>query len=144
MKWSILFFSVFSAITLQAQIQAGVYHAKDSSKGLTHELKIDNSYFIHTIYSESPAGFVKTIGGFYNLENGVLKVELEFNSEYEEDTATSVALPLEIVENGLMLAGDNNLFFKKDSNPQPSNHQGEPPWKIHELTTTPKTITKVT
>lgn len=114
MKWSILFLSIFSIITLQAQIQSGVYHAQDSDSGLTHELKIDKSYFVYTIYSKSPAGFVKTVGGFYNIEDDVLTVNLEFNSNYEEDTITSVTWPLEVVEDGLILAGENNIFFKKD------------------------------
>ena len=114
MKWSILFLSIFSIITLKAQIQSGVYHAQDSVNGLTHELKIDKSYFVYTIYSKSPAGFVKTVGGFYNIEDDVLTVNLEFNSNYEEDTITSVTWPLEVVEDGLILAGENNIFFKKD------------------------------
>jgi hypothetical protein len=116
MKWIFLFFSVFSIVSMQAQISPGVYHAQDSINGLslTHELKIDNTYFIHTIYTESPPGFVKTVGGFYKLENDVLTVKLEFNSNYEEDTTTSVELPIEIVEDGLVLIGDNNLNFKKD------------------------------
>jgi len=114
MKWFILFFSVFSIINLQAQIPAGVYHAQDSLNGLTHELKIDNTYLIHTIYAKLPAEFVKTIGGFYSLENDVITVKLEFNSDYEEDTTTSVELPVEIVKEGLVLVGDTNLNFKKD------------------------------
>jgi len=105
MKWILLLFSVFYLVNMQAQISPGVYHAQDSVNGLnlTHELKIDNTYFIHTIYTKSPAGFVKTIGGFYKFENDVLAVKLEFNSNYEEDTATSVELPVEIVEGGLEL-----------------------------------------
>ncbi|MBT8182405.1 MAG: hypothetical protein KJO53_12540, partial [Eudoraea sp.] len=116
MKCIFLFFSVFSILSLQAQVSPGVYHAQDSLNGLsrTHELKIDNTYFIHTIYAKSPAGFVKTIGGFYSLENNVLTVKLEFNSDYEEDTTTSVELPVEIVKEGLVLVGDTNLNFKKD------------------------------
>ena len=116
MKWILLLFSVFYLVSMQAQISPGVYHAQDSVNGLnlTHELKIDNTYFIHTIYTKSPAGFVKTIGGFYKFENDVLAVKLEFNSNYEEDTTTSVELPVEIVEGGLVFVGDNNLFFKKD------------------------------
>ena len=97
MKWILLLFSVFYSVNMQAQISPGVYHAQDSVNGLnlTHELKIDNTYFIHTIYTKSPAGFVKTIGGFYKFENDVLAVKLEFNSNYEEDTTTSVEFGLE-------------------------------------------------
>jgi len=116
MKWIFLLFSVFSMANIEAQISPGVYHAQDSLNGLnlTHELKIDDTYFIHTIYTSAPAGFVKTIGGFYQLEDNVLKVELEFNSNYEGDTTKSVELPIEIDDEGLVLTGDTNLKFKKD------------------------------
>jgi hypothetical protein len=116
MKWTILFFSVFSLVNIQAQIATGVYHADENVDGLsmTHELKIDDTYFIHTIYTKSPAGFIKTLGGFYTLENGIVSVKLEFNSNYEENTITSVELPVQVVGGDLIIGGDANLTFKKD------------------------------
>ena len=60
----ILFLSFFDKIS--AQIPANVYHLeeKNSDGTLHHELKLDNDYFVHTIYRETPAEFIKTSGGY--------------------------------------------------------------------------------
>ena len=116
MKWTILLLSLLVFTNINAQISPGIYHARENldSLSLTHELKIDDNYFVHTIYSKSPAGFVKSLGGFYTLDDKVINVKLEFNSNYEEDTVTSINIPVVLVEEGLVLDGNDDLVFKKD------------------------------
>ncbi len=62
-------------------------------KTLAHELKITDTYLIHSIYEEDPANFVSTVGGFYKDEEGSLMVDLEFNSNYDQDAVSKLELP---------------------------------------------------
>ena len=78
-----------------AQIASNVYMNETSEENSTisHELKIDNGYFIYSKYKKSPPEFISTVGGFYTVENDSLKVKLEFNSNYENDGVTKIAIP---------------------------------------------------
>ncbi|MBT8311978.1 MAG: hypothetical protein HKP23_03980 [Flavobacteriaceae bacterium] len=81
--------------TASAQLQSGVYMAKETNgdRTLTHELKIDDTYLVHTVYQEGPAEFVKSLGGFYKANNGKLDIQLEFNSQYAQDSLRSLSIP---------------------------------------------------
>ena len=58
---------LFSSITtLKAQISPGVYIV--SEKNITHELKIADNYLVYSTYKESPAEFIKSVGGFYTFK----------------------------------------------------------------------------
>ncbi|NHF60506.1 hypothetical protein FK220_014215 [Flavobacteriaceae bacterium TP-CH-4] len=104
-----------------AQIAKGVYHFDQEKEGSTvhHELKISDSYFIHSVYEKSPAKFIKTLGGFYAVENNELKVDLEFNSDYEKDSITELAIPYVIFDGNLILNTNNKMIFvRAESNEQ--------------------------
>lgn len=89
---------------MNAQIAAGIYISDVDE--VRHELKITDDYFIHSVYSEAPAKFIKTVGGFYTLEDNTLNVKLEFNSNYENDGITELSIPI--------LREGDKLIFKTE------------------------------
>tara|TARA_R100001369_G_scaffold86991_1_gene122046 strand:+ start:12295 stop:13017 length:723 start_codon:yes stop_codon:yes gene_type:complete len=107
----ILFLSFFYKIT--AQIPANVYHFEEKSKDgtLHHELKLDADYYVHTIYKESPAEFIKTMGGYYTTSGNNLKVDLEFNSNHKEDKITSINVSYKLQKGNLILEGPKPMTF---------------------------------
>lgn len=104
--WICLLVFVWSAT---GQITPGIYHA--NADNVHHELKIDGNYLIHSVYEESPAKFIKTLGGFYTVENNNLKVKLEFNSNYEEDGIAELTLPYSQEKEKLILKNGQTLSF---------------------------------
>ncbi len=106
---------LFTITAANAQINPGIYLAKqtEGDKTLTHELKIDDKYLVHTVYQESPAEFVKTLGGFYESSDGKLNVKLEFNSQYAQDSIKSVSIPYTLEGGELVLDLGTPLEFKK-------------------------------
>lgn len=107
----ILFLSFFDRIT--AQIPANVYHFEEKSKDgtLHHELKLDADYYVHTVYKESPAEFIKTMGGYYKTSGNNLMVDLEFNSNHKEDKITSINVPYKLKKGNLILEGVKPMTF---------------------------------
>jgi hypothetical protein len=119
MRSSVIFTLAFlSTLTLvSAQISSGVYMGRQiaGDKTLTHELKIDDKYLIHTVYQESPAEFVKTLGGFYETRDGKLNVTLEFNSLYSQDSIKTLSIPY--IEEGktLVLSLEKPVEFERNA-----------------------------
>lgn len=114
MKHSILLFILFlSSSNLISQINPGVYVADIENE--THELKIDSTYFVHSVYEKSPAKFIKTVGGFYSAENDTLKIVLEFHSNYALDSITSLSFPYMMENDNLIIKGNSKGTFKKQS-----------------------------
>lgn len=109
----IAFFVILGSV--KAQVNSGIYMAKEikGDKTLTHELKIDDQYLVHTVYQESPAEFVKTLGGFYKTTDGKLDVKLEFNSQYAQDSIKSVSIPYIMEGEVLVLDLENPLKFER-------------------------------
>lgn len=109
----VLFFSILMTVCLgvKAQIDPGVYIS--DLDNVRHELKMSDNYLTHTIYEKSPARFIKTVGGFYTLEDNVLKVKLEFNSNYEADTITELAIPYTSENDKLVLGMNPRLTFEQ-------------------------------
>lgn len=107
--------------TLTAQIQPNVYHFKEKKGEETwlHELKIDADYFVHSIYKESPAEFVKTYGGYYTLSGDKIQIGFEFNSDYKNDNLKSLDIPFQIQQGVLVLDMGQRMAFK----PAPDNPQ---------------------
>ena len=107
---SITFMCLFmiSRITF-AQINSGVYIS--DLDNVRHELKMTNNYMIHTIYEKDPARFIKTEGGFYDIKGSELKVSLEFNSNYEADSITTLEIPFALENDQLILGTTPRLVF---------------------------------
>lgn len=70
------------------QIPNSVYIANEDKDNTTiqHELKIKDGYLIYNEFQTAPPKFIKTLGGFYTTENDSIKVDLEFNSNFENDS----------------------------------------------------------
>jgi len=107
----LFFISFFGA---KAQIPSNVYYYSEKLNGKTieHELKIDSSYFVHSSYQTSPAKFIATRGGYYTLENDHLKVQFEFNSNYQKDSLTSIVLPYSLQKGTLTLLDPSPKNFR--------------------------------
>lgn len=77
-----------------AQIPSGVYTTDVND--VRHEIKITNGYFIYSEYKRSTAEFIRTLGGFTQLEQTSvgqkLIVLLEFNSKYEQDSVRQLSI----------------------------------------------------
>ena len=89
---AILFIGLQATI---AQIPSGVYMTE--VENVRHEIKIDGNYFIYSEYKSKPAEFMRTIGGFAQVEDTgtgqKLVVLLEFNSQYEQDSLLQLNIP---------------------------------------------------
>ena len=114
-------FNVFAGLVLLlffsgkivAQIPANVYHFEEKSSDgtLHHELKLDSDYFVHTIYRQSPAEFIKTLGGFYTITDNNLMVQLEFNSDYKKDKISNLKIPFKLKNGTLILEKPKQMIF---------------------------------
>jgi hypothetical protein len=82
-------------LTISAQMPPGIYIS--DSENVRHEVKINHDYFIYSAYKISPPEFIRTLGGFAQLEKTVvgeqLIVLLEFNSTYERDSIRQLSIP---------------------------------------------------
>ena len=96
---------------IYAQIPSGVYISDVDN--VRHELKISADYFIHSIYEQSPAQFIKTLGGFYTVNDGVLNIKLEFNSTYENDGVKQLSFPFTLENAKLILKTNPELTFEQ-------------------------------
>ncbi len=80
---------LFCACYMWAQPAPGVYLGADADKSsVFHEVKINTNYFIHSKYTPfgKDVGFISTTGGYYTTTADSLVVDLEFNSNYENDS----------------------------------------------------------
>ena len=99
-----------AVITVHGQITPGIYIAELDN--VRHELKMTDDYMIHTIYVKEPARFIKTEGGFYTINDSVLDVNLEFNSNYEADSISTLNIPFAIEDTRLILGTSPRLVFE--------------------------------
>ncbi|MFD0796142.1 hypothetical protein ACFQZJ_01620 [Maribacter chungangensis] len=99
---TLFFFGVQAAM---AQIPSGVYTADVDN--VRHEIKINDGYFIYSEYESNPAEFIRTLGGFAQVENTLggekLVVLLEFNSQYEQDSVRQLSIPVSMKDETLHL-----------------------------------------
>lgn len=119
-----ILFSILFAISLTAfaQISPGVYFSDVDN--LRYELKLSDSYLIHTVYEKSPAKFIKSVGGFYTMENNMLQVQLEFNSDFQKDSLQTIAILIKLEDNSILFDGESKLTFElQESNSQELDDQ---------------------
>ena len=100
------------------QIASNVYLSEVSKEDTitSHEIKIDNGYFIYSKFKKSPPEFISTIGGFYTVENDSLQVKLEFNSNYDNDGITNISIPIN--NDGANLVLGDQIFEPKNMEKQ--------------------------
>ncbi|TMM58561.1 hypothetical protein FEE95_03775 [Maribacter algarum] len=116
-KCILLLVLFITSTSLFAQMNQGVYLFENGN--VHHELKVAENYLIHSVYEKSPAKFIKTLGGFYSTEENMLKLKLEFNSDYQKDSLRTLDIPMQLDGNNLVLEGASKMVFV----PQESNTQ---------------------
>jgi len=100
---------------LQGQSLQVVYMATEEKDGktITHELKFSDTYSMHTVYETTPPRFIKTLGGFYTRAGDSLFVDLEFNSDYAQDSVSTKRLGIKIQDNTLIFNGDRERIYTR-------------------------------
>ncbi len=101
-----------------AQIGSNVYHSEQEKDGnlIQHELKIDGDYMTHTLYQKKPAKFIKTVGGFFKVDDHTMEVQLEFNSNFEKDSITQLHYKYKMDDAVLTLYLVEKLKFNASDN----------------------------
>lgn len=94
-----------------AQIAAGVYLSDQDNT--QHELKIKKGYLTYSVYKLDPAEFIKTVGGFYTADEKMLKVQLEFNSDFEKDGIRALEMPFSMDGDKIIIHMEDAITFKK-------------------------------
>ncbi|MEO1013440.1 MAG: hypothetical protein AAFX53_19255 [Bacteroidota bacterium] len=113
---SFLLILITAVFHINAQISPGIYHSNQDN--VSYELKLDNAYFILSVYEKSPAKFIRTLGGFYTLSGETLSVNLEFDSNFKEDGAKTLEIPYKLKGQDLLLKFEGELRFTKSKNPK--------------------------
>ena len=98
----IAFFFFAVSFVANSQIPTGIYADTLEINGSkrVHQVKINEDYFIYNEYEIEPANFIRTLGGFIQIEetsaHSLLVVLLEFNSNYSEDKIQKLSIPIEM------------------------------------------------
>ena len=53
---------------------------------------LDNEYIVISKFKSDSGNFISTLGGYYQLNEGVYEINLEFNSNYEQDSIESLSI----------------------------------------------------
>tara|TARA_B100000963_G_scaffold223189_1_gene194581 strand:- start:16664 stop:17323 length:660 start_codon:yes stop_codon:yes gene_type:complete len=63
------------------------FNSVSNGKSIIHKIMLDENYFVETQYLTKTSEFVLTRGGYYNkTETKIIKVNLEFNSNFFKDS----------------------------------------------------------
>ena len=81
-KMILILILIASTISIYSQDEVYSYIEKD----LVNRIIIDKNYFIMTSYKFNSNEFIKTIGGFYEKKGKRYIIELEFNSNFKNDS----------------------------------------------------------
>ena len=76
--------------TVTTYSQSDVYSY--SENGIINRIIIDNNYLVMTSYKFDSNKFIKTIGGFYNKEGNRFNMNLEFNSNFKNDSISKIEI----------------------------------------------------
>ena len=76
--------------TITTYSQSDVYSYTE--KDIINRIIIDKNYFVMASYKVDTNKFVKTIGGFYSENGSKLNVDLEFNSNYKNDSISKIKI----------------------------------------------------
>ena len=81
-----LFFSNF----IFAQVY--LFTSEENGKVVENRIFMDDDYFVQTSFLSNPPTFIKTLGGFYTKNDNMIKVDLEFNSNFSNDSIKSIII----------------------------------------------------
>ena len=110
----LLAFLMLFAANLSAQLSPGVYMATKTvdEQTETHRLVLSPDYMVHTVYQENPANFILTYGGYYEHDDGIINLALEFNSNFESDGTRDMEIKYS-PDGDKFQYGDEGLVFSK-------------------------------
>ncbi|ALM09270.1 hypothetical protein SB49_10775 [Sediminicola sp. YIK13] len=116
----VIFFATLNMVSAQIPSNAYTFESKNEDITTSHLFLFDKNYLVHTIYSENPPNFKKTVGGFYEVKDNHIILNLEFNSNYKNDSINTITIPYTYKNNQLYLEfdGSNNKMKADSYNPQ--------------------------
>ena len=101
----------------------------DKTEETIERLIIDSEYIVVTEFNKTSGAFVKTYGGYYEIEGDSYQVSLEFNSDFEKDSIKSIELtkdnnwrniskPKSMLQGKWVMSGryNNGEFRTRDTN----------------------------
>jgi hypothetical protein len=101
----------------------------DKTDETIERLIIDSEYIVVTEFNKTSGAFVKTYGGYYEIEGDSYQVSLEFNSDFEKDSIKSIELtkdnnwrniskPKSMLQGKWVMSGryNNGEFRTRDTN----------------------------
>lgn len=101
----------------------------DKTEETIERLIIDSEYLVVTEFNKTSGAFVKTYGGYYEIEGDSYQVSLEFNSDFEKDSIKSIELtkdnnwrniskPKSMLQGKWVMSGryNNGEFRTRDTN----------------------------
>lgn len=102
----------FRLVTAQLDPNVYTYREKTGDDSMVYQWMVDNEYAILSVYKTSPPEFVKTLGGYYKVNNDTLEIQLEFNSNFANDSLKQVHIPFSQNKNGLRFFVDGKKDFE--------------------------------
>ena len=113
-------FGIATGNSQQANFSPRVYEATETNgPNVHHEIKVNKSYFVHTVYETSPPKFIKTAGGHYTMTSDSLHIQLEFNTNFTNDSVSALHYSYTLTDGKLMLNNNPNVVYTG----APSNSQ---------------------
>ncbi|MBT3685280.1 MAG: hypothetical protein HOG40_06330 [Cryomorphaceae bacterium] len=67
-----------------------VYHI-DNEEDISRVI-LDNEYIVISKFKSDSGNFISTLGGYYQLNEGAYVINLEFNSNYDQDSIKSLSI----------------------------------------------------
>ncbi|MCG2460843.1 hypothetical protein K8352_08790 [Flavobacteriaceae bacterium F89] len=103
-----------SCYTIMAQLGPDVYKYEEKlgDNHMVYQFMINNQYAILSVYKTSPPEFVKTLGGFYKINNDTLEMQLEFNSNFGKDSLMQLRIPFAQTDRGIQFRLEGLKDFK--------------------------------
>ena len=63
-----------------------------NNQEVTTRVILDNEYIVISKFKSDSGNFISTLGGFYQLNEGVYEINLEFNSNYDQDSIKTLSI----------------------------------------------------
>ena len=65
---------------------------KINNQEVTTRVILDNEYIVISKFKSDSGNFISTQGGYYQLNEGVYEINLEFNSNYDQDSIKTLSI----------------------------------------------------
>ena len=63
-----------------------------NNQEVTTRVILDNEYIVISKFKSDSGNFISTLGGYYQLNEGVYEINLEFNSNYDQDSIKTLSI----------------------------------------------------